>query len=127
MAEKIGRAPGDLGVLQSFVNTLDIEQSTDELSDSAALQSWLEQVGLYRDSDGRAAYGGRRAAHPDHPAAADFATAIQLREVLRTVLRWHVTHGPARAEAGNRQGAAANSSRPCMGNCGRSRPACPPG
>ena len=108
MAEKIGRAPGDLGVLQSFVNTLDIEQSTDGLSDTAALQSWLEQAGLCRDGDGLATSGGRRAEHKLHrPAAADLAAAIELREVLRKVLRSHVTHGPAGADADAGQDAAA--------------------
>ncbi|MGO8960848.1 MAG: CGNR zinc finger domain-containing protein [Streptosporangiaceae bacterium] len=87
--EQIGRAPGDLAVVQSFINTLDIEQSIDELPDPAALRAWLDQAGLCADSDGRS-----RAV-----TAADLAAAIKLREALRKVLRSHVTHVRARAQA----------------------------
>jgi len=86
MAEKIGHAPGALAILQSFVNTLDIEQSADELADPAALQTWLDRNGLRGDpSDGRPATG------------ADLAVAIRLREALRKVLRSHVRRAPADA------------------------------
>ena len=91
MAEKIGRAPGDLALLQSFVNTHDIEQSTDELSDAAGLQAWLDRFGLT----------GKNAA-----TAADLAMAINLREAVRRVLRSHVTHGPGSALPGAAAGAA---------------------
>lgn len=74
----IGQAPGDLATLQSFVNTLDIEQSTDELADPGALLSWLRQTGL--------------AAH-SAVGSDDLADALALREALRSVLRSHVTHG----------------------------------
>ena len=89
----IGQAPGDLGKLQAFVNTLDIEQGTDALATPAALDGWLRQAGLAEGLGGRA---GPR----------DLARAVELREVLRGVLGSHVTHrthgsGPAadRAEA----------------------------
>ena len=86
MAEKIGHAPGALAILQSFVNTLDIEQSAEELADPAALQTWLDRNGLRGDaSDGRPATG------------ADLAVAIRLREALRKVLRSHVRRAPADA------------------------------
>ena len=115
MPENIGRAPGDLAVLQLFVNTLDIEQATDELSDPEALQAWLERAGLSskpvssrtetadRDPDGRK----QAARECDTPTVADLAEAIRLREALRTVLRSHVTHGPASARADAASDAAA--------------------
>lgn len=113
MAAKVGRAPGDLAVLQSFVNTADIEQSTDELTDPAALLSWLDKAGLCPDSGGwsgesggMAAQAGRHAAHV--PAQADLAKAIKLREALRKVLRSHVTHGPAGTGVTVAQDAAAD-------------------
>jgi predicted RNA-binding Zn ribbon-like protein len=85
----VGQAPGDLAILQSFVNTLDVEQSTDEFSDQAALASWLQQAGLLDGSAG----AGRQAA--ETASAGDLADALNLREALRVVLRTHVTHGPA--------------------------------
>jgi predicted RNA-binding Zn ribbon-like protein len=81
---RIGQAPGRLAALQAFVNTLDVEQATDELSSPAALDAWL-----------------RRAALTVPPASdsgpADLAVAVELREALRGVLRSHVTHRPATA------------------------------
>jgi len=76
----IGQAPGDLAIVQAFVNTLDIEESTDELSSPEALASWLTARGLV-----------------EHPRGtkADLALALDLREALRGVLRSHAGHGPA--------------------------------
>ncbi len=115
MPENIGRAPGDLAVLQLFVNTLDIEQATDELSDPEALQAWLERAGLSSkpvnsrtETADRAPDGRKQAAREcDTPTVADLAEAIRLREALRTVLRSHVTHGPASARADAASDAAA--------------------
>jgi predicted RNA-binding Zn ribbon-like protein len=75
----IGQAPGDLGKLQAFVNTLDVEAGTDELATPAALDSWLRQAGLVTGSGGRA-------------GPVDLARAVELREALRALLRSHVTH-----------------------------------
>jgi predicted RNA-binding Zn ribbon-like protein len=83
----IGQAPGELAKLQSFVNTLDIEQSTDELAAPADLDRWLETAGL-------AGPGPGRPAGPD-----ELAAAVELREALRAVLLSHVTH-PAAAPDG---------------------------
>ena len=80
----IGQAPGELAKVQAFVNTLDIEQSTDELSTPAELGRWLQRAGL---TDGRG-----RSCGP-----ADLTRAVELREALRSVLRSHVTH---RADGG---------------------------
>jgi predicted RNA-binding Zn ribbon-like protein len=83
----IGIAPGHLGTLQAFVNTLDIEQGTDELASPADLDAWLRQTGL---ADGPADPSGPR----------ELSAAIELREALREVLRSHVT---PRSAAGNRR------------------------
>ena len=76
---RIGRAPGRLALLQAFVNTLDIEHATDELSSPAALDSWLQSAGLA----------------VDEAAPADVTLAVDLREALRGVLRSHVMRKPA--------------------------------
>ena len=44
----IGQAPGELAKVQAFVNTLDIEQATDELTTPAELARWLQRAGLTR-------------------------------------------------------------------------------
>ena len=36
-------APGDLGIVQAFVNTRDLEHRTDELKSPQALADWLER------------------------------------------------------------------------------------
>src|SRR5271165_2814974 len=87
MAEKIGQAPGDLAVLQSFVNTLDIEQATDDLRDERDLRDWLRSAGL------------RPEQADSVPTARDLADAVRLRETLRTVLRSHAHHGGHSGEA----------------------------
>jgi predicted RNA-binding Zn ribbon-like protein len=77
----IGLAPGDLGTLQAFVNTLDIEQGTDVLASPADLDEWLYRAGLADDSS-----------HPSGPR--ELLLAIELREALRDLLRSHVTRRP---------------------------------
>jgi predicted RNA-binding Zn ribbon-like protein len=39
-------APGDLGLLERFVNTANFEEATDELGDAARLTAWLAESGL---------------------------------------------------------------------------------
>jgi predicted RNA-binding Zn ribbon-like protein len=39
-------APGELGLVQAFVNTVDLESGPDELSDADSLRSWLLDRGL---------------------------------------------------------------------------------
>jgi predicted RNA-binding Zn ribbon-like protein len=70
-------APGDLETLRAFVNTLDIEEGTDDFSTAAGLSRWLAARGLAAAST---------------VAAADLASAIALREALRGVLREHAGH-----------------------------------
>ena len=43
---RISAAPGDLEIVQRFVNTLDIESGTDELDSPAGLGGWLAGRGL---------------------------------------------------------------------------------
>ncbi len=64
-------APGDLETVRSFVNTLDVEEATDELDSTAGLAGWLAGVGLY---DG------------DEPSQRDLARAVGFREGLRSLL-----------------------------------------
>ncbi|HUB38452.1 MAG TPA: CGNR zinc finger domain-containing protein [Streptosporangiaceae bacterium] len=80
----IGQAPGRLALLQGFVNTLDIEQATDDLGTPAALDAWLRSAGL----------GAERACQA---GPADLTLAVELRETLRGVLRSHVARQPAAA------------------------------
>ena len=39
-------APGDLALIQRFVNTADLEAGSDELSDRDRLAAWLAGAGL---------------------------------------------------------------------------------
>jgi predicted RNA-binding Zn ribbon-like protein len=83
----IGQAPGDLATLQSFVNTLDIEQGTDEFATPDSLHMWLRTAGLL--------VGPGDLARP-----IDQAAAVVLREALRGVLRTHVAHPDRQTGAG---------------------------
>ena len=70
-------APGQLDVVQAFVNTLDIDDGTEELSSPAALAAWL---------------AGRELADAGTQATkSDLTRAIALREALREQLLAH--HG----------------------------------
>jgi predicted RNA-binding Zn ribbon-like protein len=78
-------APGALEHVRSFVNTLDVDDGVDELSDGHALASWLSERGLAPD--------GVRA------GAAEVRGAIELREALRAVLLAHNGREPSPPEA----------------------------
>jgi predicted RNA-binding Zn ribbon-like protein len=41
-------APGELGLVQRFVNTADLDQGTDRLQDDAGFSGWLAESGLAR-------------------------------------------------------------------------------
>ncbi len=94
----IGQAPGALATVQAFVNTLDIEQGTEDLSSPAALDRWLADAGLTDEpGTGSGTPAGRsgpaRTAARPAPATsgpADLSLALDLREALRDVLRSHV-------------------------------------
>jgi predicted RNA-binding Zn ribbon-like protein len=80
----IGTAPGHLELVRAFVNTLDIEAGTDELSSPAQLAAWLRARDLAEAADSFA-------------TEADLRQAIVMREALREVLLAHVpgTHRAA--------------------------------
>ena len=65
------RAPGELETVRVFVNTLDVENGADELSDPGPLRGWLG-----------AAWSARGVA----ASSADLHAARRLREALRSLL-----------------------------------------
>ncbi|MBC5805223.1 MAG: hypothetical protein DLM53_02150 [Candidatus Eremiobacter antarcticus] len=65
-------APGGLGLLQSFINTLEIETGQDKLGTGAGLESWLREHGL--------------AEATTSISAADAQHCAQVREALRDLL-----------------------------------------
>jgi len=106
---RIGAAPGELEIVQRFVNTLDIEAGTDELDSPAALTAWLERHGLGAGPPPAAEQAPRDAADVA-VTAADLRRAVALREALRAVLRSHVP-----AAAGGAPGAVAGAGRELPG------------
>ena len=68
-------APPHLQLVQEFVNTLDIEEGTDELEAPADLARWCAARSL--------------AVAPDGVTAAGLAAALELREALRGMLEAH--------------------------------------
>jgi predicted RNA-binding Zn ribbon-like protein len=65
-------AEGELGLVQAFVNTLDLEPGTEDLTDPKTLQAWLVGRGLM---DGGLPVGD-----------ADLKHAIAVREAMRGVI-----------------------------------------
>src|SRR3954452_10545309 len=62
-------APGELGLVQRFVNTANLEQGTAALADADGLEAWLAEAGM--------------------PAAVDAAArdrAVAAREAIRALL-----------------------------------------
>jgi predicted RNA-binding Zn ribbon-like protein len=99
-APRISTAPGDLEIVQRFVNTLDIESGTDELDSPAGLGRWLAGSGLMTpQAAGGQARPGSMAVSP-----ALLKRAVALREALRDVLSSHAPGAPDGAQA---RGAAA--------------------
>lgn len=72
-------APGQLEVVRSFVNSLDVEDRREELGTPDALVAWLAERELVDADAGAGA------------SAADLRRAVELREALREVLLGH--HG----------------------------------
>jgi predicted RNA-binding Zn ribbon-like protein len=99
---RISPAPGDLEVVQRFVNTLDIESGTDELDSPAGLSRWLAGSGLLTPQT-----PGGQARPGDVPvSAALLRRAVALREALRGVLSSHVPAPPGPDGAQARAAAA---------------------
>src|SRR6266852_3156379 len=97
-------APGELEAVRAFVNTLDIEEGTDDFATAAGFGRCLSGQGLL--------------ATPAAVSAADLASAVALREALRGVLREHAGHpgypGSAAGPAGP-AGASAVGAGPAGG------------
>jgi predicted RNA-binding Zn ribbon-like protein len=72
LMEDRGTAPGVLGLLQAYVNTVDLEDSPEEFSDPSALGSWLIAHGLMEPGL--------------IPEARDLKNAIAVREAIRGVI-----------------------------------------
>jgi predicted RNA-binding Zn ribbon-like protein len=65
-------APGDLRIVQAFLNSKDIEGGSDEFSDPKALRAWLTKHGLLNMGS--------------LVTRADLVQAVEFRESLRSVL-----------------------------------------
>ena len=65
-------APGDIGLIQAFVNTTDLQDGPEELEDPNTLQAWLVARGLLDSSQ--------------EAGASDLKHAIALREAIRNVI-----------------------------------------
>jgi len=65
-------ATGDLGLVQAFVNTTDLQDGPEELEDPNSLQAWLVAKGLLADTQ--------------KADASDLRHAIALREAIRNVI-----------------------------------------
>jgi predicted RNA-binding Zn ribbon-like protein len=76
--------PAELQPIRDLVNTLDIEDRVEALTDPSSLRDWLVERNLL-DSDAPV-------------SAADLATTIELREALRSILRANDGH-PVEARA----------------------------
>ena len=74
-APVIGAAPGPLETVRAFVNTLDIDEGTDELRTPAELSNWLSSHGPTAE----------------RATDADLRRAIEVRETLRAILRAHAS------------------------------------
>ncbi len=94
---KLQDAPGELEHVRAFVNTLDVEDGTEEFATPETLASWLEGQGLIEP--------GTRA------SARDLTRARELREALREVLLSHTLGAPAPEEACATLERAANRGR----------------
>jgi predicted RNA-binding Zn ribbon-like protein len=62
--------PGELELVRAFVNTLDVEDGVDELSEPAALTNWLAAHGM----------------HVERASQAELRLALAVREALRALL-----------------------------------------
>jgi len=65
-------ATGDIGLVQAFVNTVDLQDGPEELSDPNTLKAWLVAKGLL---------GGTESVD-----ASDLRHAVALREAIRSVI-----------------------------------------
>jgi predicted RNA-binding Zn ribbon-like protein len=86
LASDAGRrppAPGQLELVRTFLNTVDLESDEEDFSSPAILASWLEERGLIESGATL--------------SAGELSNAIEFRETLRDVLEANAGHGDAPA------------------------------
>ena len=96
-------APGELRLVQRFVNTNDLEGGPELIPDAAALREWLTTAGLLE---------------PSVPVSLDdYARAIALREAIRALASAHagLPHDPGAGEVVD-EAARRASLRPVLGD-----------
>lgn len=114
-ASELAPAPGDLRIVQAFVNTADLQLGTDVAADPRAFAAWLERYGL--------------AAAGVEVQPAELARARAVREALRAYL-WAAARGgelPAQAVATLDREAAEAPVRVRFSEAGEPRLAAGPG
>lgn len=91
-------APGALGVVQQFLNTVDIEDGTDELRGPADVASWFGDRRLFSRP------GEDNAGSAPEVGDADFGRVLQLRTALRELAEANLAgdSAPAALETVNR-------------------------
>jgi predicted RNA-binding Zn ribbon-like protein len=94
---QVSPAPGELETVRAFVNTLDIEEATDDFATPDGLSRWL---------------AGRGLAAAARVSTADLANAVALREALRGVLREHAGHPGPPGNAEDKPGAGSAAQSP---------------
>lgn len=109
--QPVSQAPGELATLQAFVNTLDVEEATEEFRSPEALANWLSSAGLLEPAGPPESASGRKTARSG-AGPADLATALQLREALRGVLRSHVAAQPGDGAAREHESAREHGADP---------------
>ena len=72
-------APGNLAIVQAYINSYDLESGEDDFSDPADMQEWFRHFGL--------------PAGDQPPSQKHYRVAIQLREALREILRTDLDGG----------------------------------
>src|SRR4051794_691047 len=88
-------APGDLALLQGFINTYDLEDLEEDLPDADALGRWLAHYELMGPGES--------------VSEADFKQSIRVREALRAVLM-EKNGGPSAGDAADTLNSAAKSA-----------------
>jgi predicted RNA-binding Zn ribbon-like protein len=91
------QAPGELELVRAFVNTLDVDRSTEQLDSAAALGDWL--------SEHRLAPAGVSVSR------AQLGRATELREAIRSLLIAHRDDAPEPAHAWRTLDAAATRAK----------------
>lgn len=85
-AQDGAHAPGDLAIVEAFVNTRDVEQGSDVFTDPPRLSRWLRGHGLPSSSERITSEADRR-------------RVVAVREALRQLLLAHHDGVPAPSEA----------------------------